>query len=227
MVHLPRHLETVHHWKPEKARDAVHIYGLRKPHSISCADKKTIGCRPCPMDNCLRKISQVSSHLLNFHHLDAKSNLYKTLLEVGRKRRRAHPNGEFRSSPESSDDDMFSHDLCETDGAVFGLEGMEDIEDQEDQIESNRSQIDVPQPSTCIKDTLRQLPTDFLGFATWLKSVDGSQIVAADQYATQVSVISEVVNETKMNIRCFVVSRTFEKVHIALCEKEVVSTCNY
>jgi site-specific recombinase XerD len=191
-------LETVHRWKPEKARDAVHIYGLRKLQSRSSLEKRNQGGgnKPCPMDKCLRRITQVSSHLLNFHHLDAKSALYKTLLEVGRKRRRAHPYGEVRSSPESSDSDMFTDDLVDTNCDVSGLiEGMGDVDDL--------SRNYVPQANGtngCVEDNRRQLPTDFLGFATWLKSIDGGQIVAADQHAAQVSVIFDVVDETKTKI---------------------------
>lgn len=36
VIHLPRHLEDVHHWPAAKARNAVQAYGLRKPYARTC-----------------------------------------------------------------------------------------------------------------------------------------------------------------------------------------------
>lgn len=99
VVHLPRHLETVHHWKPEKARNAVSCYGLRKTSAATTKQLKQHGCKPdtvctsgklCPIENCSRLVKRLSPHLQTFHHIDRKSALFRSMLKLARLRGRAN-----------------------------------------------------------------------------------------------------------------------------------------
>lgn len=182
IIHLPRHLEDVHHWAPDKARDAVHVYGLRKPHASSKSKDECISYKECPVDNCSRKVKQLSSHLMTYHHLDAKSGFYQAMLTLGRKRRRVQSVDEFNDGDESCDD-LFVDNVIEN-----------VIAPQE--IVSQNPLLIPPQPD----EPNNKLPIDFLGFSTWLKTRDGGRKIAADQHASQVATIFNIIDESKLNV---------------------------
>ncbi|KAJ7384066.1 hypothetical protein OS493_024080 [Desmophyllum pertusum] len=104
VVHVPRHLEKVHHWPKNQARAAVSRFNLRKKYTFStaeCADAGNRKMKPndgknekkvhkdyhknrvCPIVGCMSVVKRLSAHLQNVHGYSPKSNKsnYRSLLK--------------------------------------------------------------------------------------------------------------------------------------------------
>jgi len=218
VIHLPRHLEDVHHWKPEKARTAVLTYGLRKPYSVNVKElnaKSKRRSRLCPMDNCTSLVKRLSPHLSDYHHLNKKSQLFRTMLVLARKRGKAQPGIEI------DDETDF---LPESDLSADELSGDDDLttNDDVDDLNNNNAAIKAQLPTNDVVDDLivddlnndnaeveaqlpeykSELPTDFLQFQTWLQSPDGGRKCekSARQHAHQVGVIFAAIDSSKSSV---------------------------
>lgn len=133
VVHLPRHLRTVHKWKADRVRVALQVFNLRKRYQHSTnpqKSKKTTDhrhSRQCPVDKCGAVVRQLSSHLTNYHRLRKASTMYQTMLTVAKKRSRKQQkkSDEFNSSCSSSvmgDDDEVAEDYVESPLCCDGVE---------------------------------------------------------------------------------------------------------
>jgi len=207
VIHLPRHLEEIHHWKPDKARKAIQIFGLRKVYSTKGGTQDTQECRhsrQCPMDRCSAAVKRLSPHLSGYHHLDKRSVLYRSMLVLARKRSRAcaQIEDDVSSFADSSSvtsakaDDVCSDDLDDVpsnDGDSTGLGDLpsngsdNDDNDGDGGIESNMA------------EQICQLPADFLQFVSWLQSPDGGRKCekSAKQHGFQVGVIFDAIDPDK------------------------------
>lgn len=79
VVHLPRHLRTIHKWSPGKSASALTIFDLRhKP------EKKTEKTKParihrrrvCPVQGCSAVVRRLHNHLQGKHKLNRTDDRY-------------------------------------------------------------------------------------------------------------------------------------------------------
>jgi len=190
VIHLPRHLQNVHHWKAEKARCAVQVYGLRKSSSsVANEHKPKSDChryKQCPMDKCSHSVKRLSSHLLEFHHLNKKSALFRSMLVLARKRSSVLNDVDSNSSTDSQSLVSDTLGFGSNDLGVLFSDNDDSDEDDKDKDKDVCTRMDCNDPQDKC-----ELPTDFLQFQSWLQTPDGGRKCekSAKQHAFQVGVI--------------------------------------
>jgi site-specific recombinase XerD len=210
VTHLPRHLKNVHHWKQERARNALQVFNLRKQyefvHERSMPKEKKPDYhhpRLCPVDNCHAVVKRISTHLCKYHHIDKKSGLFKTLVVVARKRNRKHlgNTAEMDQSDDSSFEEDETAEPVEPTNMIQLVQSNEADEQSVDMVpaDMDETENDVVPSETPDDDHRAALPTDFLQFQVWLQSADGGRKCekSAKQHAFQVGVIFEAVAESR------------------------------
>ena len=84
VIHLPRHMRTVHHWTKEAASKVLAKYNIRKRKNVRTAKKKNYHSRRrCPLANCHAIVQRLPAHLKEVHKLDKSSKEYCDALKNG------------------------------------------------------------------------------------------------------------------------------------------------
>ncbi|XP_048578760.1 uncharacterized protein LOC5499247 [Nematostella vectensis] len=89
VIHLPRHLITVHKWSREKALEALSVFDLRAKRTKSEAvpeqrAKRTYKRRVCSFPGCNLIVRRLHNHLNAKHKLSRHDERYKQLLKESR-----------------------------------------------------------------------------------------------------------------------------------------------
>ena len=77
VVHLPRHIRTVHHWTKEAASKVLSKYNIRRRLHKEPKEKDYRCRRKCPIGDCHSIVRRLPKHLQKVHKLDKTSNGYK------------------------------------------------------------------------------------------------------------------------------------------------------
>lgn len=149
------------------------------------------------MDNCFAVVKRISTHLSQYHHIDKKSHLFKTLVLVAKKRNKK----QLALTDETDQSDMSSIE-DEPLGTMQVNQSSPDLDAQSiDMASTDMAEMEDDAVASEIPDEIRHaaLPTDFLQFQMWLQSADGGRKCekSAKQHAFQVGVIFDAVAESR------------------------------
>ena len=82
VVHLPRHLRTVHKNESEKAKNALSTFDLRANNKPRKENARMLRRRVCPYPGCSAVVRKLHNHLIQKHKVNRNDKLYKDYLKI-------------------------------------------------------------------------------------------------------------------------------------------------
>lgn len=80
VVHVPRHMRSVHNWTKEAASKVLSKFNIRQRKNKESKKKDYHPRRRCPLSNC-HSVKRLPAHLQKVHKLDKSSEEYSDALE--------------------------------------------------------------------------------------------------------------------------------------------------
>lgn len=205
VVHIPRHLVSVHKWERERARKAATRYGLRKkytykekkhqtkPKAGSKKHKDYHIRRLCPIPGCMSIVLRLPQHLKNVHKVNSKSKEYAGMLSTAIRNpkcvlmKKTRNTEEQEDNMESDANEECPNELAEADDElVLNEEEKEDndieiVEEEGEETEKSDEDDDIDEHivSDADKDLNHDTPVAVRAvlskFSYWLHSADGGR----------------------------------------------------
>ena len=80
VVHLPRHMQNVHHRTQEAASKVLLKYNIRRRLKKDTSEKDYRHCRKCPIADCHSVVRRLPKHLQKVHKFNKASREYKNAI---------------------------------------------------------------------------------------------------------------------------------------------------
>ncbi|PFX18261.1 hypothetical protein AWC38_SpisGene17384 [Stylophora pistillata] len=225
VVHLPRHLRTVHKCSKEYARTAISRFGLRRKYAFADKEKASAGnrklkkahtekrsqkkpCRKmkrCPLTGCMTSTNRLPQHLQKAHKLQRTSPKYNKALSIAKVILRDEPHIFLRMKQESEryqGPDFESALSVDGDGKEIKMvEDDTSVGSDDHEADTSEASCDsASQSSDNIDIQGDDVSKTMRAFGDWLLSPDGGKKdrKTAKQHVSQLHKVLSVVGEGVM-----------------------------